>query len=106
LSANHQVDAVSDGLEALERFSQKTYDVVLVDLGMPRLPGDQVVERMRLSSPHVSAILITGWQLSDDDPRYQAFDFHLQKPFKSVHDILSVVAQAIQAFDNSRSTQH
>ncbi len=103
LSPHHQVDAVSDGIKGLELFSQKTYDVVLVDLGTPNLPGDQVVERMRKISPHISTILITGWQLSKDDPRYQAFDFHLQKPFESVQKVITVVAQAIQAYDNKKT---
>lgn len=102
LSPHHQVDAVSNGTEGLALFAQKTYDVVLVDLGMPNLPGDQVIAQMRQIAPNVSTILITGWQLSPKDPRYQAFDFHLQKPFESVQKITTLVAQAIQAYDNKQ----
>ncbi|MBT3601693.1 MAG: response regulator, partial [Candidatus Latescibacteria bacterium] len=103
LSSHHQVDAESNGRKGLAQFSKKTYDVVLVDLGMPDLPGDQVIAQMRRTAPNVSAILITGWQLSKDDPRYLAFDFHLQKPFDSVSKITTLVAQAIQAYDNKQA---
>lgn len=99
LLPHHHVDAVSDGIQGLEQFAQKTYDVVLVDLGMPNLPGHQVIERMQKISPHIATVLITGWQLSEDDPRYQAFDYHLQKPFESVPKIITTVAQAIQTYD-------
>ena len=99
LSPIHEIDTVSNGIDALEIFAQKTYDTVLVDLGMPNLPGHQVIERMRKISPHIATILITGWQLSPEDPRYQAFDFHLQKPFSSVKKIIDTVAQAIHTYD-------
>jgi len=103
LSPHHNVDAVSDGIQGLEQFAQKTYDVVLVDLGMPNLPGHQVIERMKKISPQIATILITGWQLSEEDPRYQAFDFHLQKPFESVPKIITTVAQAIQTYDQRQT---
>lgn len=99
LSPHHEVDTISNGIDALELFSQKTYDAVLVDLGMPNLPGHQVIARMLKISPHIATILITGWQLSQEDPRYQAFDFHLQKPFSSVKKIVETVAQAIHTYD-------
>ncbi|MGA1196620.1 MAG: response regulator [Candidatus Latescibacterota bacterium] len=99
LSPQHDVDAVSDGIQGLEQFAKKTYDVVLVDLGMPNLPGHQVIEGMKKISPQIATILITGWQLSEEDPRYQAFDFHLQKPFESIPQIITTVAKAIQTYD-------
>lgn len=36
---------------------------------------------------------MTGWHLQDDDPRLQAFDHHLQKPF-SLDRVRKVVAVA------------
>jgi signal transduction histidine kinase len=103
LSVHHRVDAVSDGIEALRVFASGSYDVVLVDLGMPVMPGDQVVERMLKISPQISTILITGWQLPKDDPRRRNFDFLLQKPFESIDKVLSVVAQAIRTRDSRQA---
>lgn len=103
LSPHYQVDAVTDGVEGIEKFKQNPYDVVLVDLGMPNLPGNKVIEHMKEIAPNISTILITGWQLSAQDPRFQAFDYHLLKPFESVQTILTTVAQAIQTYDDRQT---
>jgi len=80
LEREHQVEVAENGREALEGFVPGRYDVVLIDLGMPGMPGDQVARRMRDVDPSISAVLITGWELEVDDPRLQEFDFHLEKP--------------------------
>ena len=99
LGPHHEVETVRDGREALELFAAGPYDVVLVDLGMPDLPGDRVVQEMRRIDPAVGVVLITGWDLSRADPRRIAFDFRLQKPFEDLVAVETVVAQALALRD-------
>lgn len=47
LSGAYTVDTAADGVEALERLAQALPAVVLLDLSMPRMDGDEVVARMR-----------------------------------------------------------
>lgn len=47
LSGAYTVETASDGVEALERLAQAVPAVVLLDLSMPRMGGDEVVARMR-----------------------------------------------------------
>ena len=94
LSKEHQVDAVIDGREALERFSRGRYQVALIDLSMPELPGDQVAERMKREDPEIVTVLITGWELEEDDPCMACFDFTLIKPF-SLLNVEEVIAQSL-----------
>jgi PAS domain S-box-containing protein len=94
LSEEHQVEAVADGQEALEQFARGRYQVALIDLSMPGMPGDQVVERMKRVDPDIVSVLITGWGLEPDDPRMACFDFVLIKPF-SLSKVEDVITRAL-----------
>ena len=99
LSEKHEVETVSGGPEALEGFKPGRYDVVMIDLGMPDMPGDQVAARIRERDPLVTTVLITGWELDPDDPRRAPFDLHLQKPLEDIRQVRQVIAQAIDIRD-------
>ena len=85
LSRLHEVETASDGRKALEAFGPGLYEVAMIDLGLPGLPGDQVEREMRSVDPCLATVLITGWELREDDPRQSAFDFQIQKTLLSRH---------------------
>jgi CheY-like chemotaxis protein len=95
LSPLHTVSCLGDSLQVLPALTQAEYDVVVLDLGMPGMPGDKVAEAVRLQSPLVSLVLMMGWRLEDDDPRLGLFDFVLKKPLHDVQVVRDVVAQAV-----------
>ncbi|MEK7370599.1 MAG: response regulator, partial [candidate division NC10 bacterium] len=47
--------------EALALFDPAAHDVVITDLGMPRVNGWQVAERVKTRSPDTAVFLLTGW---------------------------------------------
>ena len=96
LSGTHQVNAVENGGKGLEAFVPGELDAVLIDLGMPEMPGDQVAQEMKRLDPTVATVLITGWSIESDDPRLQAFDFFLKKPFDDLERVKWVVGQAVE----------
>ena len=85
-----------DGTEALKTFEPGRYDVALIDLGLPGTPGDQVAREMKNLDPSIVTILITGWELSDEDSRLSAFDFRLKKPFNELKKVEDAVAKAFK----------
>jgi two-component system, cell cycle sensor histidine kinase and response regulator CckA len=99
LSEHHEVEITTDGLQALERFAPGKYDVVILDLGMPRISGDQMLEQMIEIDPHVATVLSTGWGLSDTDARVSSFDFRIVKPFDDLDEVEGVVTRAIELHD-------
>ena len=68
----HEVTATSRGKEALECFAPGAFDLVIVDLGIPDKPGDELARAFKAQDPNVAAVLVTGWNLKEDDPRRAA----------------------------------
>jgi PAS domain S-box-containing protein len=99
LGRTHEVETSLDGRKALEQFVVGRYDVVLIDLGMVGMSGDRVATELRQRDILVSTVLITGWELDDDDPRKAPFDLQLAKPFDDLDVIEAVVAQAMELHD-------
>jgi CheY-like chemotaxis protein len=68
--AGYEVGAVEDGTDALWRIDQWTPDVVVLDLGLPRLSGrDLRYElRSRPDTRNVPVVVVTGTDTSDLDP--------------------------------------
>jgi two-component system nitrogen regulation response regulator NtrX len=56
----YKMDEAGDGEEALKRFKEKAYDVVLCDIKMPKMDGIEFLERARESNPDVPIIMISG----------------------------------------------
>ena len=93
------MESVLSGREALARFSPGHYDVALIDIGIPGMPGDRVAREMRRQDATLAMVLITGWDLREDDPRQALFDFRVQKPFDDIDELEDVVAQAVELHD-------
>ncbi|MBT3386418.1 MAG: response regulator [Desulfobacula sp.] len=55
-----QVDLVQDGKTGIMLGKKKTYDVLLADLGLPDMDGFEVIRNMKLISPDIIPIVITG----------------------------------------------
>jgi DNA-binding response OmpR family regulator len=80
----YEVRVAHDGEQALEVFNSFRPDVALLDLGMPRLTGYEVVRAIRQQAGGSEPFLIalTGWgQDSDKRKTLEAgFDYHAVKP--------------------------
>ena len=90
----HLVETAHDGEAALELAERFQPDAILLDLGMPRMNGYEVCERIR-SHPWGRSILMvaqTGWGQAQDRARTleAGFDAHLTKPIDpaAIQDML------------------
>jgi signal transduction histidine kinase/CheY-like chemotaxis protein len=95
----HEVRTAYDGVEALQISEEFQPEVVLLDIGMPKLDGYETACRLRQRPGGQSLLLIaqTGWDQEDDKQRAQraGFDRHLVKPLDP--DALNqVLSQALQ----------
>ena len=56
----YKVDEAGDGEEGLKKFKEKTYDLVLCDIKMPKLDGIEFLERAKQINVDVPIIIISG----------------------------------------------
>jgi signal transduction histidine kinase len=86
--AGHQVRLAYDGQEALDAAGEFLPEVLLLDIGLPRMDGYQVAARLRQDSRHDGMLLVavTGYGTESDRDRGRAagFDHHLVKPVDPV----------------------
>jgi len=91
----HEVQTAYDGEEALAAAQRFRPDVVLLDIGLPKLSGYEVCRRIREQPWGDSMFLIalTGWGQEQDRRRTEAagFDHHLVKPVSS-DTVLELIA--------------
>jgi signal transduction histidine kinase/ActR/RegA family two-component response regulator len=60
-SDGHVVGAACDGLEGFETFLSDRYDVVITDLAMPGMSGDQLAQSIYRLKPETPIIMLTGF---------------------------------------------
>lgn len=81
---NNQTYLAHDGEEALEAIETHRPEVVLLDIGLPKLDGHEVCRRVRAQSwgKEIVMIALTGWGQESDRRKSQeaGFNGHLVKP--------------------------
>ncbi len=97
---NDEFDVVTagDGDEAIEKLKQKRYDLIITDLKMPRVSGDEVVRFARQANPEAKVIVITGYSslYSVSNSATHGASAFLSKPF-SIKELMQTVSDCMSA---------
>ena len=97
--AGHDVRTAHDGVEALAVAKTFVPDIVLLDLGMPKMDGYEVARQLRLGQQErrMTLIALTGWGQQQDRDRTSnaGFDAHLVKPVAEAH-LFKALAAAVE----------
>ena len=88
----HDVIAVGDGVSGVEAGLKDPYDLVLLDLMLPRLDGMEVCRRLRSARPGMPILMLTARGSEDDKVRglMEGADDYVTKPF-SARELLARV---------------
>jgi len=80
---NYSVDVADDGLEGIRLFQAHKYNLVLLDVMLPKLDGYHVCKMIRSQSPSVPILMLTA--LADERDEVKGFDLgiddYITKPF-------------------------
>lgn len=80
---HYSVDVLKDGEQALSAATQSEYDVVILDLNLPKLDGVGVLRHLRVKKPSLPVLVLT--QRTKVEDRVQCLDTgaddYLGKPF-------------------------
>lgn len=94
LSCN--IEAASDGDQALQTMADKPFDVVLLDMRMPGQDGMSVLRTIKQRWPDSEVVIITGYPTVDsakEAVRLGAYDY-ISKPV-APQDVINVTDSAI-----------
>jgi putative two-component system response regulator len=84
-SSGFQCEEAADGVLALEALRERPFDLVVLDIDMPRMKGTEVLKRLRESPPrpHLKIIMISGRATADEMAHMMlaGADDYLAKPF-------------------------
>ncbi len=98
----HQCEVVNNGREALARWREQTWDVLLIDLQMPEMDGETAIRLLREETvarglSHQPAIAMTAHAMQGDKERCLAmgFDGYIAKPVsqEALQDEIARVGQ-------------
>lgn len=93
--SGYQVDLAFDGEEGLEKFRGHEYDLVLLDLMLPKVSGWELIPQMRKGKPALPIIALTA-RVSVED-RVEGLnlgcDDYLVKPFSFAELLARIQAQ-------------
>ncbi len=89
------VHSFSNGAEALEAVKKETYDVALIDLKMPSMNGEELLQKMREAVPAMEVVILTGHGSLDSATRtFRAGAYeYLMKPC-GLNEILITITRA------------
>ncbi len=91
------VETYASGFLAVERMSERNFDLVITDLKMPGMNGIEVLKHLKALQPEVPIIMITGYSTVDtavEAMKNGAVDY-IAKPF-SPEDITEKVRSALE----------
>lgn len=91
------VDVAADGGEAINRIQAKVYDVILLDIRMPRVTGIEVLKFVQEYSPTTQVIILTNYadiKTAIETIKLGAYDF-LAKPY-DIEEIFNTIHRAIE----------
>src|SRR5260370_22859155 len=82
--AAYAVDWVTDGETAVAAVELERYDIALLDLGLPKQDGREVLQRFRETGDQLPVIIVTARDGIDDriDGLHLGADDYLVKPFE------------------------
>jgi len=90
------VNTAADGQEAIEAMHKERPDLIVLDMGLPRLDGDGVAAEMRRVHGDVPILLITAdGRAHEKAARVGAFDY-LPKPF-DLDELVTITRDKLQA---------
>lgn len=82
----YSVQTKQNGEQAIAAFIAEPFDLVLTDIDMPGLNGNELIRFLKSSAPHVPVVAISG----EEENASKLFDRVLVKPFYT-RELISLV---------------
>jgi signal transduction histidine kinase/HD-like signal output (HDOD) protein len=96
--AGYEVQEASNGLEALEALRKSSFDLMTIDIRMPRMDGMSLLKAVHRRGPDIPIIVITGLALEEEieTARTLGVKSFIRKPFE-VDEVMREVQAALRS---------
>jgi DNA-binding response OmpR family regulator len=71
------------------------FDVAIIDLGLPGMPDDMLAGHLKEKDPSLVTVLMTGWDIGEEDPKVAGFDLWIRKPFDNLDHVRETIERAL-----------
>lgn len=102
----YDVDEATDGLECLAKIQKEKYDVVIMDIKMPKMDGIEALERLQILSPETPVVMVSGHgniETAVDAVKKGAFDYISKPP--DLNRMLITIRNAMEKADLVNTTR-
>ena len=92
----HNVALATNGIDAVEKFSEQCYDVILMDVQMPRMDGLEATRMIRLKQyqqPYIISMTANAMQGDREACLQAGMNDYMSKPIK-LEDVMTVLEKA------------
>ena len=93
---SYQVEEAEDGVQGLEKIKNTDYDLVLCDIKMPKMDGEELLEAVKKIKPEIPMVMISGhgdMETAINTMRLGAFDYISKPP--DLNRLLNTVRNAL-----------
>jgi len=99
----YSIDSVLDGEEALDYLEYGEYDLVILDIMMPKVDGFEVIKKLRDKGNHTSVLMLTARDSADDKVKGLDLgaDDYIVKPFDFNELLARIRAVVRRKYGNS-----
>jgi len=102
----YDVDEASDGLECIAKVQKEKYDVVIMDIKMPKMDGIEALERLQILAPELPVVMVSGHgniETAVDAVKKGAFDYISKPP--DLNRMLITIRNALDKSELVSTTQ-
>ena len=107
--AGYDVTLASNGIEGMEKLAEDSFDLVIIDLIMPKMNGFRVLREMsyRKELSHLPTIVLSSDKRDQciKEAKRLGVNHFVAKPFKEEH-LISIVSDTLEIKSNSVISTH
>jgi len=95
--ADYYTDEAASGKEAIEKITSKDFDIVLLDIMMPKMSGIDVLKEIKKIKPKIRVIMITAFATVENavDAIKKGASDYISKPFR-IEELLTTIRRVLE----------
>jgi CheY-like chemotaxis protein len=101
-SVGYSVDTARNGIEALFKSKKVHHDLIIIDMNLPDMLGNQLADQIKQEKPEIKIIMITGYSSYMEELDMLNIDKMLMKPIPP-EDLVDIAKKTLTAEESSQS---